>query len=849
MLTLEKKAEHWSATRLASLLFSVLIVVAVFPDVIFKGATISHLDTINIQYPPALYYEENPPSGEVDGPLTGRPRVSFYPERRNREIYHGHYDTGGSTYQSEPMQLFMKYILFNGESPYWNPYSAAGSLGPETLVDLKFSPFSLLVAVSGASSLAFHAVTLLLYTAAIYFLMRTLTTYFRLSLLSAVAACVVYALIGYSMANLNSNTSQVYLYFPMVLYALCAFTTKPSVVRYIAVVISNLFIMSTTFLPTTLLLMISIYTVSSGYAFGVLSSTGQPRRGAWLQMIALQGSSVLASFFILAFMYFPIVETMTATDEMSNYLHRIFNPVTLFGALSFFTPKHFWESYNAMDPELWNSNSEAFVGNVVFHFGIISSIIAGHAFHRRSPPERALLITVSLLFFVGIGRIFGAPIVTDVIQLLYVVNNVGTQYWWIVVAFPFTLLVAFGFEALSRGPANKFTVAAVYTIVIASTIHIYLIYGFPAAGEGSDLLDGATSRFYISIVAVLLIVSFTIMYQIKNSVKRRNIYKSVLIFAVFIELTFYVNHLRYVREDIAIDVPSYVIFLKNNIGNYRLANIGGYGLPPEVGSAFQIQQIGSMNFNTFPSYTRFFQRNFLRDPSERWLDFPSLILKRDEPQINETILDLLAVKYVLVPRLWADHIKFFEQRNYTRVFETTGVVIFENVDHYPRMFGVPALMKHELTPDTQGFSPREVAFTEDEKLLEVALQNSIRNEMLETEDDFAQKAYVEIEQYRHTRIVARAKLEAPAVIVLMDNWHPNWKAYVNGEEKYIGLINESFRGIVLPAGEHEIEMRYSPSSLPVALAITASVIGILFALFLFRRRVDPTLQRLQPGRF
>lgn len=61
----------------------------------------------------------------------------------------GYHDNGGASFQSEPMMEFMKNTLSSGQSPYWNPYSSAGAVGPETLVDQKFSLFTICYAILG----------------------------------------------------------------------------------------------------------------------------------------------------------------------------------------------------------------------------------------------------------------------------------------------------------------------------------------------------------------------------------------------------------------------------------------------------------------------------------------------------------------------------------------------------------------------------------------------------------------------------------------------------------------------------------------------------------------------------
>lgn len=804
-------------TQLTSILVAVILVTGVFPDVIFRKASISMLDLANVE-------------GNFQ-----RKKRSIYAERPGRSPIHGFSDTGGAAWQSEPGQLFMRYCIYNGESPYWNPYSGAGSFGPETLVDVKFSPFSLLVAVTGGSSIAFHLVAILLYIVAVYFLFRTLTIYWEVSILSAIAACTVYLLNGYFIANLNSNVSQTVLYYPICLYALASFTFRPSTLRYLGVIFCNTLILSTTFMPTTSVLMISIYLVSGAYVVKIYSNF--KRR---ITMITLQGVTVGISVLLLAFLYFPIVESFTFVNPFSMYGERVFFPASLYNFLSFFSPKHFWESYNAIDPSLWSPDAKVSIGNVVFHFGIVAALIVGQVFSRTRCWRDPLIFSFSVLFLASIGRIFEIPLISHVVGSVPFLRSVGEQYWWVVVCFSFTPLVAFGFETLSERQIKSIPVIIIYLIIGISAIVIYKYYGFPGNDKSPYFLNGYYSRIYILTLFGFMLISAVILIFLNRGGEGGKKYKLMLLFLIFVELTFYMNHLRYTRRDIVNDPPDYVCFLKENCGHFRIVNYGQYGVFAEVGAALQIQQVESMNMNIFPAYYEMFDRHFLT-ANDKWGRFCVFRSQGDAPKINESLLDLLAVKFIIVNRYMDKYLEFFEKRNYPIVFENSILVIFENLDHYPRIFVVSTLLNAELTADSEGFPVKGVAFTRDERLLELADGINVCTRVGACRE-VSECNEVKLKTYRHSKIVAHAKLGAASVIVLMDNWHPNWKAYANGKEVYIGRINESFRGIALAAGEYEIEFRYRPASLPHGLAVSGMVLVGLFILVIFRKHLDSKIK-------
>ena len=79
----------------------------------------------------------------------------------------------------------------------------------------------------------------------------------------------------------------------------------------------------------------------------------------------------------------------------------------------------------------------------------------------------------------------------------------------------------------------------------------------------------------------------------------------------------------------------------------------------------------------------------------------------------------------------------------------------------------------------------------------------------------------------------RLRVTAPhrQYLVNSDVHYPGWKAYVDGQQQPLFYTNVTFRGLVVPAGEHAVEMRFSPASLwwPAATSLAAWLLrGILW---------------------
>jgi len=75
------------------------------------------------------------------------------------------------------------------------------------------------------------------------------------------------------------------------------------------------------------------------------------------------------------------------------------------------------------------------------------------------------------------------------------------------------------------------------------------------------------------------------------------------------------------------------------------------------------------------------------------------------------------------------------------------------------------------------------------------------------------------------RIVLDLQVETPAMLVVTDAWHPDWRATRDGRPAEVFRVNYLQRGIWCPAGEYRVIMSFRPSSLVPGLAATA--VGIL----------------------
>ena len=100
-------------------------------------------------------------------------------------------------------------------------------------------------AVLNGGDLTSHMVFLGFNLLAVFCLLLLFTIEFRLSFVAALAGGVTYLLNGYYVANLGSNVSQVWLYFPVLTLALVSFARRPGAIKLAGISIGAILVMGT----------------------------------------------------------------------------------------------------------------------------------------------------------------------------------------------------------------------------------------------------------------------------------------------------------------------------------------------------------------------------------------------------------------------------------------------------------------------------------------------------------------------------------------------------------------------------------------------------------------------------
>jgi hypothetical protein len=780
--------------RLISLGIAVAIVCVAFPEVVFLGGSLS-------------------PVGLTDTLTHGRDIrvVRVYPNLRNRAPDVDVRDIDARDFQLVPATKFMHRAITDGESPWWNPYSAAGSYGPETLADMKLSPFVLAVAALGASATAFTFVILLFVVIALYCLQQLIAYRLRLGRAAAIAACTVWLLTGFGASDINSATGGPYLLFPVLLYALVVYSQRGGVVRFVAALAAWAAFLLTTFGPSQLLLLVVVYAVvllvdapcwPAGQSAGGRARTIARRHlvvpvvailltaYVWLPDLAVvaHGSSSFAKYGR---------RSLTLTGPLS-YLRRIVSPAAIAGGPHWLT-----------------------------YVGIVPVLAIAAAWSTARGLQRRLLTTTGGLALFALALHAGIPVIRLVGDLPGL-RAIRQDYWAVLAGAAETVAIAVAIAVIAARGVSR---TAVWC---TSAFLVVWLFG-TAVGEWMVGHPGMTAAVC---VATALIIGTAVLLSRATERAHRRMVAVVAVGLIAVELLAYQNHARPARFDPESPTPRYVAFLEHHLDGDRILDAGRGALYPEWGSALGIPQIETLNVSQLPAYRAFYQQYivpqhglFLEVGAQRGRSF----------KVQPTALDLLSVRYIVTD----GSVKHFDagvKAHYRLVFRDrrSHVAIYENPHAFPRAYLSPVLTAH----GSPGRFSARVTRTTDAELLAAARTAGIPTAA--TPGATARPASVT--RYDNTKVEVSVDAARPSVLVLTDTYAYGWHVSVNGRAQHLARVDDVVRGVVVPAGKSTVVFTYRLPPRTVGAAISLlTIVGLLAygAWLVIRRARSPRVAK--PG--
>lgn len=86
-------------------------------------------------------------------------------------------------------------------------------------------------------------------------------------------------------------------------------------------------------------------------------------------------------------------------------------------------------------------------------------------------------------------------------------------------------------------------------------------------------------------------------------------------------------------------------------------------------------------------------------------------------------------------------------------------------------------------------------------------------------------ATAEITQWLPRDVTIRTKSSQPGQLLVVQRWHPDWKATLDGQPVTLQRANYLFSAVSVPAGEHTVELHYQPKQNMLYVTLSALVAG------------------------
>lgn len=218
-----------------------------------------------------------------------------------------------------------------------------------------------------------------------------------------------------------------------------------------------------------------------------------------------------------------------------------------------------------------------------------------------------------------------------------------------------------------------------------------------------------------------------------------------------------------------------VDFIKQDKSTFRIADFAMSGISPNLPAYFRLENIGGYH----PAKLRVYQ------------DMLDVADQGSTNQVTNPFLwNLLNVKYIISPREMGPQPVFKSAQ--------TGWFVYENPSMFPRAFfvdGYKVAKPLEILKNMKegNFDPSLVAYLEKEPHSKI--------------DSVGDNTSVEIVEQENEYIKIKTNATGNNLLMLSEIYYPLWKAYIDGKETEILKTNYAFRSVIMPAGEHTLEMR------------------------------------------
>jgi hypothetical protein len=269
--------------------------------------------------------------------------------------------------------------------------------------------------------------------------------------------------------------------------------------------------------------------------------------------------------------------------------------------------------------------------------------------------------------------------------------------------------------------------------------------------------------------------------------------------------------------------PAFDFLRQNDKSQYRIIEVG-VPYPSNTPVMYGLDSADGYESSVISHQHAFLEDLIDRDSNGINFTPDGILLKKDRR------LDLLNVKYIVVPAFVPVFKQFSQSDRLVQVFNNRHIAIFNNRSALPRAWiiaasGLEAFSAFDAELDrlkNAAFDPLKSATISETSL------------GLPSAGNVAAGAFTGSATITESSVVGltiNTQASSPALLIVSQTFYPGWKAVSDGNKTGILRVDATLTGVAVPAGTHEIRLTFQPLSFRIGLGLTvlSTVILLLMA--------------------
>ncbi len=439
------------------------------------------------------------------------------------------------------------------------------------------------------------------------------------------------------------------------------------------------------------------------------------------------------------------------------------------------------------------------------------------------------------LFYAFGGATFVHRIFYELIPGFKLMRAPGLAFY--IVAFSMVVIGTIGLEEIiiqKKIDKKKFMLTG---IILVGSLIIILFLIAPAlahseAGQKIAYLKRNLPSYYNGALISIIIVIATLTFIYLSLNQRLRISTATLIFSAITLIHQMPVMAKYLplgpAPEIYYKADDVVNFLKNDKTIYRV-------FPFQYGARGEHDRDSYLLYHNIQS-----AGGYIANPIQRYQDLigagMSVMFNPQNLIQYPKLVDILNLKYVVAPNL-PDDISAYDQNSqriilmiksylsrFRPVYRGYQHTVYQNDSVLPRACIIPDYVV--LPPDqiidfmkSPLFNPREFVILED------SVTYPHPDKKFAAVEPF-------IKKYSPNQIIVETSSPYPGFLLLIDNWHPDWRVYIDKKEEKLLRANYTFRAVHIPEGRHNVVFEYKSKPFFIGLIITITTIFALLGFYI-----------------